>query len=162
MPILKRRCPVDGTVFDLLEVRGELSALNHDDLDHLGCPVCGAEGESVIAGFLPKDLGGQGGVSKDFPYFDRGLGCVVNDAKHRRWLLEHYPDGRRRPEKLIPTDGDFDFEEIAAEQERSNEKIDRAHREQQEYMEHGPDRAAYARIREIMSDPKELERLWGE
>lgn len=161
MPILKRRCPVDGREFDLMSVRGELSALDHPDLDHLGCPDCGAEGEAIVGSFFAKDLGGPAGVGR-FPYFDHGLGCEVRDAKHHRWLMTHHPNGQKRDAPLRPTHGDFDPAEGAAEQARLDAEVEKRAREQQEYMEHGPDRGAYAKLQEILKDPNEVARLWGE
>lgn len=168
MPILRRKCPVDGKVFELLSIRGVLSALDHPDLEHLGCPDCGAEGEAILSGFLPKDLGGDAGAGRWYPYYDRGLGggpdgrgILVRSAQHRKWLLKHHPSGAKRDIPLLPTDGDFDPEEELNERTRLQEASEKAYREQMDELEHGPNREAWGKLQDVLKDKATVERLWG-
>lgn len=98
------------------------------------------------------DLGGAAGVGRMFPYFDRALGCEVNSATHRRWLLTHYPDGRVREFALRPTDGAWCPEEEIKEEVREREADEKAYNEYIEYMTTGPDRASYHKMLEVTRD----------
>ncbi len=162
MPILHRRCPVDGRVFDLLFLNGEMTALDDDNIDQLGCPECHTTGEIIVGSFLPKDLGGEAGVGKMYPYDDKALGCRVRDAAHHRWLLTHEPNGSLRDEPLVQTHGEFNFEDICDEAGRRTEKSEKAYRAQQEELVHGPNREAYGKLCEVLRDRREIDRLFGE
>lgn len=107
--IQTRRCGC-GRSYDLLEhPPGEWSALDRKDIDDLSCPGCGAsEHEIVIGTATGIQLGGDAGVSKIYPYFDRSLGVEVRSHQHRQWLMKNEPDGTPRQFPLVPVEGDFD------------------------------------------------------
>ena len=161
MPILRRRCPIDGLEFDLLSVRGELSALDHPDVDHLGCPTCGAEGYAIVASFLPKDLGGEAGVGKLYPYYDHGLGTHVRDVGHHRWLMEHEPNGQKREARLRQTHGDVEFEADCDKRKSEMEASEARYRAQQDELINGPNKAHYGKLCDILREKGAIERLWG-
>lgn len=180
MPIHKLRCEECGHTFELLQLGGLTTALDRDDDEefNLYCParradgsLCNGEGNPVMGTSLLKGLGGEAGVSSEYPRWDHGLGCHVRDAKHHRWLLTHTPDtdhegkpipggGQLREIPLRPTDGDVDWESLHAEDDRARDQSAAEYREYIDEMKHGPNREAYGKLVEILQTPGGVEELF--
>jgi hypothetical protein len=150
-----RACESCGLAFEVMWLCGTwIVAHPGDDAPEFAetCPGCGG---SRIVRLVPEasgrgiNLGGEAGVGRHFPYYDRALNTWVRSHQHRRWLMTHNADGTDRAVKLAPTDGAVDFEELGAEEARAIEEEDRAWKAQQDYLENGPDRAQYHRAMDI-------------
>ena len=124
--IVTRACP-NGHQYDLLVTSRwdperkvsveEWSALDHDNIDFLDCPSCGAAAKvPVLTGFAIKTNSIHGLKRADYPRFDRGLGCWVQNADHHRWLMTHDEHGRPRSHKLIPMEEEWVPAEIISEE----------------------------------------------
>lgn len=162
MPIVRRRCVATPScnrlVWELLvlprkEGGDVISALDHPDLDHHGCPTCGLEGERLVGQGVGIDLGGAAGASKEYPRWDHGLGCMVESRTHRRWLLTHWPDGTEREMKLRPTDGAFDAAAQADREAAEAAKDEKAYADMTREQEEGPNRAEYHRAKDFLASP---------
>jgi hypothetical protein len=127
------------------------------------CPSCGStdleDGKLMPATGI--ELGGAGGVGKHYPYFDRALGCEVNSAQHRRWLMKHHPDGTPRDFELRPTDGAWDPDEELKPEIRQAEEDKAVYDAYVDEMTNGPQRAAYFQtmrvLGELLSRPEDTD-----
>lgn len=153
MPIYGLRCTAAGCgrKFEVLMINGRATAMDHPDENNLFCPDCGGEGEGLVGVSLLKDLGGEAGVGREFPRFDHGLGTMVRDAAHHRWLLKHHPDGTPREVPLRPTEGEVDFEEGADIEQRATEQVTREYQEYVRELREGPNREAYGKLVERLA-----------
>lgn len=134
-----RRCLKCGTQYSVIEHRGTLLALDTDAND----PVCSnqecksEEWESIVGVPLGVELGDVGSVGKFYPRFDRGLGCTVNSAAHRRQIM----DARG----LEAVDGDFD-EQAAFAESAENKHHREVWNKYTSDLEHSPE---FAEAREL-------------
>jgi hypothetical protein len=144
MPIVRRRCVTCTERFELLSYNGHLSALDHPDLDRLTCPKCGGRGEAIIAP--------TGRDTMEYPYYDRGLGTVVKDRKHHRWLLVHEPNGTVRDVPLIQTHGEFDVDEQFEAFETADRQVADEYAAQQRELTEGPNRHDYRRLHDFIAE----------
>lgn len=144
MPIVTRRCTSCRTKFELLSSHGgQLSSLAPGkDLDDLTCPACGAGDAEIVIGAATGKLASLAGAK--YPYVDRGLGCLVRDVNHHRWLLRHYPDGREREVALVHADG-FDHQKVIDDQRYAQLETVRDYHAYIREMTEGPNREDYAR-----------------
>jgi len=141
MPIFTRRCTACAREYDVLawgfdkKVQDftKLSALDREPEDDLRCPSCD---EAGFVALVPRVAEGQamqpsaGGTM--YPYFDRGLGCEVRSAQHRRWLMIHHPDGTPRESRLYATEGAYDSLAELDRRRNANEDLDRRLKAQRE------------------------------
>jgi len=94
MPVVKtRRCP-EGHLHDVLMWPDgyTLSQDNPTGTD-LRCPTCAAPPdahEEVFTAGTAINTGGEHGVGKRYPYFDRAFGCEVRSAQHRAQLCKRH------------------------------------------------------------------------
>jgi hypothetical protein len=115
VPIEARKCTPCGRVYELLFFKRQgYSALCKDDIDDLTCPDCdSAEYTPHLHVGIGVELGGEAGATSRYPRSDKGLGCIVRDAAHHRWLMKHHPNGEKRDIPLQPAHGEnvLDFYE---------------------------------------------------
>ena len=87
MPIQTRQCARCATRYDVLVVRGEVVGGLDTPEGGTECPSClAAEFMPLVTAGTGIDLGGEGGAGRFYPRFDRGLGCTVMSAAHRKQL----------------------------------------------------------------------------
>jgi len=134
--VLHRRCLECGFKYELLVHRrfnihtGEydaptISALSHPHEDHTTCPRCSSEDfEAIVRApnligskeeslpYLARcpEVGERGLTQAHFPYFDAGLGVVLESPEHRQWLMKNHPDGTPREEPLVCVGNDLPWD----------------------------------------------------
>jgi len=159
MPLLSRRCSDCAHAYDVIEKAGVFIGVDRDD-DQPICPKCGgAEFSNRITLGRGIELGDEGGVGKTYPYYDRGLGCWVSSAKHRKQIC--------RERNLIPVEGHLDIEKEARRVEKWDEQ-DQAEAEYEQYLrdlEEHPGFAGFrnARDRGVFHDkwkPRKNDEYW--
>lgn len=151
--IQTRECAACGRRYDVLYHHREgWSALEREDLDDLRCPACdGSEFVPIIGAASGIQLGGSAGVGKHFPYYDRALGCEVTSHQHRTWLMTHHPNGTRRADRLLPTEGAVDFVAEAEKEFAARDRREAGYQEMIASYEGDPElREAYGRWKESM------------
>lgn len=149
MPIENRKCP-DGHRYEVLVMQGEVCGL---DADHPNCPTCGStEFERLVGGAIGIDLGGEAGVGKLYPYFDRGLMTYVKSAKHRREIC--------KARGLVPVDGDIDLDADRRKQDAAESEVRRKYHEIKDHEDNDPAFADFRRLRDMgyFKDRAERER----
>lgn len=109
--------------------------VDRDTVDAVTCE-CGGPADVYLGGHTDR-------FSQNlYPYFDRGLGCVVESPAHRRDVCKRLG--------VVPVDGDYDIGRdlgVAAERARGDDEI--AACEQYEHeIEHAPWFAEYRRLRD--------------
>lgn len=152
MPIRERRCNGCGSTYEVL-VLGSMARIVAmtgavGEAETLRCAKCGdgTYTEVFNTQFTPTGLGGEAGVGRFYPYYDRALGpgkgLLVKDAKHREWLMRHEPNGTPREERLIPLDSKTDsatrgtWEDIADAEAAENEQIDNDYKAMVDQLTH--------------------------
>ena len=98
------------------------------------CPSCESQEVKLIPG-----LHGIDRFSERFPYYDRGLGMVLESKSHRRRICKE--------RGLIPVDGDFDPNDMNAEARGRMEEDRRIMEKLQHDMKHHPAYAEYRRYK---------------
>lgn len=93
------------------------------------CEKCGGTGAVSDRVFIDR-------FSERFPYFDRGLGCVVTSKAHRLEVC--------RQQGVLPIDGDVDLEGAHRRRRAQMEREEAEYRELEDRYEHDP---AFARWR---------------
>lgn len=123
MPIHTRECVACERRYDVLIRGNEVLPMDREG-SSVACPDCDGEVFRRAPARFAINKGGVGTMAgpTSYPYFDRGLGCVVKDAGHRSHLMEFNPDGTPRPQKLIPADG-IDGNKILAKQRSEQLRI---------------------------------------
>lgn len=139
MPIRERECAECELVYEVLSVGSRVMAgeLAHEMPDgEVVCSRCHCPDFTTLFStqVAVTGLGGDAGVGKFFPYYDRGLGTgnggrglLVRNAQHRRWLLDHKPSGAKRESRLIPLETNSDsglrgtWDDIASRDESERE-----------------------------------------
>lgn len=134
MPEQHRRCLDCGKTYDVLQDlrfpdNPFSSLIPGKELEDLSCYCGSTSHEVVIRSGKGVDLGGEAGATAEYPRWDRGLGCEVKSAQHRRWLMRHHPDGTPRDIPLRPIEsstddpvGDF-YEKKWAAAEKARQKM---------------------------------------
>lgn len=95
----------------------QLFALQGNDPDWQMCPRCGCEiyrerfavsnfskpRNTDRRGYLARcpDVGENELTQSHFPYFDEGLGEVLQSPEHRQFLMTHHKDGTPREDPLV-------------------------------------------------------------
>lgn len=107
------------------------------EIDALRCPRCGAAVRILVTA-PHTDRFSQ----NLFPYFDRGLGCMVQSKAHRAQLC--------RERNLIPVDGDYDLERDCGlrDAKRKAAEEDAAYEEYMDELEHASHFAAFRQARD--------------
>ena len=96
------------------------------------CPSCQSTRTKKVQSLHSIDR-----FSERFPYYDRGLGLVLQSKQHRRKICKE--------RGLVPVDGDFNIKDMDAEERaRINEEQRTIHR-LQDNMKHNPAYAEYRR-----------------
>jgi hypothetical protein len=75
-----------------------------------------------------------------FPYFDRGLGCMVTSKKHRL--------SKAKELGVVPVDGDVDYSSDYSKLEQKHAEEDKIVSDIQEKVEHHPGYADYRKQKE--------------
>jgi hypothetical protein len=92
--------------------------------DDLACPGCRGEQFAVVLQVgTGIHLGGDGGVGRDFPYFDNGLGIWIRSHQHRR------EECKRRGVVPMEENGARMIEEVHAARVRQAEQDETAYNE---------------------------------
>lgn len=110
MPLLRgRECSGCGNRYEVLQHTDgtSLPLDNEGDDDSDDCPKCGCpEFQGRLTGpGTGIALGGEAGVGKLYPHWNRNLGCMVNSAAHMRKICEE--------RGLVQIDGDVDKDRAA-------------------------------------------------
>jgi hypothetical protein len=168
-------------LYDILEFHGALRTLNpyprqdsryltwKPDLERfyaldqpkerdrdLSCPACSSvRSVGLLTVGRGVDLGGEAGATALYPRFDRGLGCIVKDRKHHRWLMTHEPDGTERAIPLRPVESSQDvvleFHERQWAEEEQRKKKWAQQQERDRYL----NRETYAKVDQLLKDNME-------
>jgi hypothetical protein len=167
MPLLERMCASCGRSYALL-ARGwdkskqdfrEVIAVDHQDPAHLTCPECGEAQWVYPASFFGPTAPTMD--SRMYPYFDRGLGCEVRTPAHRRWLLSHTPDGKERPSRLIPMEGEMQtFQDMGEREMSARVDLDKHLAAEAKKQQDDPDIRKAADVIRQMAENKELHTLF--
>lgn len=162
MPFRERDCNGCGGRYEVLLI-GSRPAIRVSDGALAVCPECGAEGFRDVpnTSFFAVGLGGDAGVGKFYPYYDRGLGVgkngrgvLVRDAAHRRHLLHYDTQGRKRDAPLIPVDSDSGsaktgtWDDIADRHQAEKEKDAAVYGEFVKELQEGPNKESYHKVKE--------------
>lgn len=78
--------------------------------------------------------------SEKFPYFDRGLGVVVQSKQHRLQVCKE--------KGLTPVDGDWDEDKYIAKQEKEDDKLTRDYQDYCDKLDHHPAFKNYRKARD--------------
>lgn len=133
-----RKCRDCGTAYSVLEHRGEILTVESDD-DRDTCPKCASnEYEEIVTAGTGIELGGEASYGKIYPYFDRGLGCRVSSAKHRRQLMK---------ERGLQPLGGADLQDMAQKNTSAREERKRRLAARMDEYENHPDFAEYRKLR---------------
>jgi hypothetical protein len=139
------KCTACHREFMLLEWK-DGTVLNNDQpsdrATDLSCPDCGCEERRTVVGVASAvGTGGEHGVGRIFPYFDRTLGLEVRSAKHRAQLCAE--------RGIVPLDGGMDSVIKGYNEQSSRDQAarDRAKRTTTMYEE-SPDFADFRRLRD--------------
>lgn len=136
-----RWCMGCGVEYSVLEHNGIAIGMERED-DGTGCPRCNNEEFLPVASIgTGIELGGEAGVGRHYPYFDRGLGQPISSAAHRRRVMKKH--------NLTAVEGDFDLERmISQDQDERNAVKDRVKAQQDRY-EHAPEFRDFRRMRDV-------------
>jgi len=107
------------------------------------CPVCESLDFTQFASIATGvRMGGEAGVGRDFPYFDRGLGMRISNHEQR--------EAEIKKRGLIPLEGqDVDFEGFeAARYKRLDAPRKRQQALEQQYQEDPEYKVAYGKLME--------------
>lgn len=88
--------------------------------------------------------------SERFPYFDRGLGCMVTSKKDR---LE-----KCKEKGVVPIDGDIDYSDDFGKLERRIKEEDKIVEDLQDRMEHHPGYVEYRKLKDQGWKPEHTHR----
>lgn len=81
MPVSDRKCVECGRLYDVL-VMGSREVSLTDGFDGTGCPTCGCP--QFVKSIVPaQPLPPRAASAVSYPYFDRGLGQVIESGRHR-------------------------------------------------------------------------------
>ena len=157
MPVKGRRCQSCHHKFDIFTFKqaGEehISVMERDD-DVLGCPKCDSEDWDVVFGAgIGIELGGGASTGKIYPYFDRGLGCQVDSASHRRQIM--------KARGLIEAP-EFDEERMMADICRDSDRMVAEHEAHVKEMEESPHWADYRRARDRGALDEHMRKMLGD
>lgn len=107
-----------------------------------GCPTCrSTDAEARFDAPLGIELGGGASTGRFYPYFDRGLMCQIDSAKHRQQVC--------KARGLVPVDGDIDLDDDHRKQSVEEAETKRKYAELQDMYDHRPDFADHRRLRDL-------------
>jgi len=89
------------------------------------CPKCGSTDVYERVGMPGADWS-----NRNYPYFDRGLGCIVRSPGHRKQICKE--------RNLIPVDGDWDEDREIAKLEAKDEELRKVYEDYTERLETHP------------------------
>ena len=124
------KCKSCEHVFEEIVDHGENQSVD-DDFE---CPECGVSDSNWIPSVRIDRW------SEQFPYFDRGLGVMLQSKEHRRKICKE--------KGLTPVDGDYDADDIF---DKLNSKRDAEEREYRKYcdrLDTDPAFSAYRKARD--------------
>lgn len=134
-----RRCEC-GTTYSVLTHRGVTLTIEATD-DRETCPACASGAFKRVIGIpLGIELGGEGGVGRGYPYFDRALRCRVSSARHRRQIMKR--------KGLVAVDGDIDLEGDARKEAAENAATLARYHQYGDDLDNHPDFAEYREMRD--------------
>jgi hypothetical protein len=163
-----RRCLDCSERFEVLEdLRAQHAAQPYTsldrrarDIDDLACPACrGERFEVMLSVGQGIQMGGDAGVGRDFPYFDRGLGMHILSAQHRAQVC--------RSRGLVPMEesGAKAIGDVYRARELAAERDEAAYNEMRREQEADPVmREAAARMQTMLAgakNPAEARRMAG-
>jgi hypothetical protein len=105
--------------------------------------ACEAEGCDGHADWVPMAKIDR--FSETFPYFDRGLGMMVNSKQHRREICKNPKKYGINATELTPVDGDWDVDKEMGGYWRAEEELLKDYDEYADKLENDP---AFASFRE--------------
>ena len=150
MAIIQSRECSCGNQYDVLTVRGQTMSIDRED-DEDTCPKCDSGDFTLLVRVGSGiELGGVSSAGKIYPYYDRGLGCMVNDKHHRKQICKQ--------RGLVPVDGDIDVEKMYNKAEARDDGIRKRYKAIQDEYENHPKYADYRRLRDkgYYEDRKEM------
>jgi hypothetical protein len=114
---------------------------NEKTSDGKPCPKCGEMARWVPALTIDRS-------SERFPYFDRGLGIMVQSKQHRREICANPRKYGIDSDGLTPVDGDWDTDRAISNYSRKIEEDLRGYDEYVDRLENHPGFASYRRARD--------------
>lgn len=78
--------------------------------------------------------------SEQFPYYDRGLGVMLQSKAHRREICKQ--------RGLTPVEGDYDAEKIFSGFDSKREAEEKEYNDYVNRLDHAPEFAAYRKAKE--------------
>lgn len=107
------------------------------------CPRCGEPSPMGI------NMPHEDGTLRMYPYFDRGLGRVLESPQHRRQVCKEMG--------VIPVDGDWDNQRANSERMRPYKEAEEYCNKLRDEMKHSPAWAAYRKVADRENGGKPLD-----
>ena len=121
------KCNGCDNIFDEIVDHG----LNQSVDDDFECPKCGVS-DSVWRPSAQIDR-----WSERFPYYDRGLGVMLQSKAHRKQICKE--------RGLTPVDGDFDEEKLFSDQTKRRDREEKEYNDYVDRLDNAPEFKEYRR-----------------
>jgi DNA-directed RNA polymerase subunit RPC12/RpoP len=95
------------------------------------CPKCGSEGVYIPTCRIDRS-------SERYPYFDRGLGMIVESKQHRRDICSNPRRYGIDSDGLEPVEGDWDVDRHLSEKRREEEELLKGYDEYVDRLDNDP------------------------
>lgn len=149
--IVEKHCPC-GRVYELLRMADrDTNLAREENIDDLSCPACGGT-EAVETFGTGRTLQVEGA---GYPYFDAGLGELIQSRAHRREVMKRLG--------VVDAEGEAETEmrRIRGEQNAAHEKWKAEFERDQAMQADDPDiRQARARVADAVREAREKADRW--